>query len=150
MHQQYPKDVNIINNPFVKKKRIDNSNLDDSKNVLVSLIPDKYIEPFTNQRAKAYFTGKKFPSTVKLNNLYYFMPYIKGKGVSDLYLIRVARVGTKAEVHPETNDEKPRLVFELEYLESLPRNQWVRLDKDKDFAFKDTLLGRIFKDNQET
>ena len=78
------------------------------------------------------------------------MPYIKGKGVSDLYLIRVARLGTKAEVHPETNDESPRLVFELEYLESLPRNQWVRLDKDKDFAFKDTLLGRIFKDNQET
>ena len=78
------------------------------------------------------------------------MPYIKGKGVSDLYLIRVARVGSKSEVHPETNDEKPRLVFELEYLESLPRNQWVRLDKDKDFAFKDTLLGRIFKDNQET
>ena len=74
------------------------------------------------------------------------MPYIKGKGVSDLYLIRVARVGTKAEVHPETNDESPRLVFELEYLESLPNNQWVRLDKDKGFAFKDTLLGRIFKD----
>ena len=58
------------------------------------------------------------------------MPYIKGKGVCDLYLIRVARVGTKAEVHPETNDERPRLVFELEYLESLPNNQWVRLDKD--------------------
>jgi DNA (cytosine-5)-methyltransferase 1 len=101
---------------------------------------------------KIYYTGPSgtFPSTIALNKLYYFMPYIKGKGVSDLYLIRVARVGTKAEVHPETNDEKPRLVFELEYLESLPRNQWVRLDKDKDFAFKDTLLGRIFKDNQET
>ena len=34
----------------------------------------------------------------------------------------------------------------LEYLESLPRNQWVRLEKDKDFAFKDTFLGRIYKD----
>ena len=51
------------------------------------------------------------------------MPYIKGKGVSDLYLIRVARVGTKAEVHPETNDGRPRLVFELEYLESLPEDR---------------------------
>ena len=74
------------------------------------------------------------------------MPYIKGKGVSDLYLIRIARLGNKAEVHPETGDDRPRLVFELEYLESLPHNQWVRLDKDKNFAFKDTLLGRIFKD----
>ena len=74
------------------------------------------------------------------------MPYIKKQGVSDLYLIRVARVGTKAEVHPETEDERPRIVLELEYLESLSNNKWVRLEKDKDFAFKDTLLGNIFKD----
>ena len=68
------------------------------------------------------------------------MPYIKGKGVSDLYLIRIARLGNKAEVHPETGDDRPRLVFELEYLESLPHNQWVRLDKDKNFAFKEILI----------
>ena len=30
------------------------------------------------------------------NMLYYFMPYIKEKGVRDLYLIRVARIGNKA------------------------------------------------------
>ena len=44
------------------------------------------------------------------------------------------RVGTKNEVHPETEDERPRLVFELEYLETLPKNVKVRLDKDSDFA----------------
>ena len=50
-------------------------------------------EPF-----KYYYTGKAktFPSTVVLNKLYYFMPYIKGKGVRDLYLIRIARIGNKA------------------------------------------------------
>ena len=77
MHEKYPKGVNIISNPFTRKKNINNSKLDDSKNVLVSLVPDKYITLYTNQRAKAYFTGKKFPSTVKLNKLYYFMPYTR-------------------------------------------------------------------------
>lgn len=48
------------------------------------------------------------------------MPYIKGKGVKGLYLIRVARMGSKAEIHPETEDKCPRLIFELEFLESLP------------------------------
>lgn len=137
----------VINRPTKQYK------LDKAKHLLIGVVKKDNEEYFLKEEpTKIYYTGPSgtFPSTIALNKLYYFMPYIKGKGVSDLYLIRVARVGTKAEVHPETNDEKPRLVFELEYLESLPRNQWVRLDKDKDFAFKDTLLGRIFKDNQDS
>lgn len=126
--------------------------LDKMKHLLIGVVKKDNVEYFLKEEpTKIYYTGPSgtFPSTIALNKLYYFMPYIKGKGVSDLYLIRVARVGTKAEVHPETEDERPRLVFELEYLESLPRNQWVRLDKDSDFAFKDTLLGKIFKENVE-
>lgn len=135
--------VLVVNRP---KKQY---TLDKAKHLLIGIVKkdnEKYF--LTEEPTKIYYTGPSgtFPSTIALNKLYYFMPYIKGKGVSDLYLIRVARVGTKAEVHPETNDESPRLVFELEYLESLPNNQWVRLDKDTNFAFKDTLLGRIFKD----
>ena len=48
------------------------------------------------------------------------MPYIKGKGVRDLYLIRIARIGSKAEVHKDSDDKDPRLVFDLEFLQSLP------------------------------
>ena len=70
------------------------------------------------------------------------MPYIKEKGVRDLYLIRVARIGTKAEIHHTSKDEEPRLVFELEYLESLPEYAPISLTK---YWFKDTLLGRIMK-----
>ena len=138
--------VIVVNRP---KK---NYTLDKTKHLLIGIVKKDNEEYFLKEEpTKIYYTGPSgtFPSTIALNKLYYFMPYIKGKGVSDLYLIRVARVGNKAEVHQETNDERPRLVFELEYLESLPKNQWVRLDKDTDFAFKDTLLGRIFKDNQE-
>lgn len=126
--------------------------LDKTKHLLIGVVKKDNQEYFLKEEpTKVYYTGPSgtFPSTIALNKLYYFMPYIKGKGVSDLYLIRVARVGSKSEIHPESEDDRPRLVFELEYLESLPRNQWVRLDKDTGFAFKDTLLGRIFKDTAD-
>lgn len=135
--------VIVVNRP---KKQY---TLDKTKHLLIGVVKKDNEEYFLKEEpTKIYYTGPSgtFPSTIALNKLYYFMPYIKGKGVSDLYLIRIARLGNKAEVHPETGDDRPRLVFELEYMESLPHNQWVRLDKDKNFAFKDTLLGRIFKD----
>lgn len=92
---------------------------------------------------KVYYTGKtrSFPSTIALNKLYYFMPYIKGKGVRDIYLIRVARIGSKAEVHKDSPDKEPRLVFDLEYLESLPQYKPVRLSIFN--TYTDTLLGRV-------
>jgi DNA (cytosine-5)-methyltransferase 1 len=92
---------------------------------------------------KMYYTGKSktFPSTIALNKLYYFMPYIKEKGVKDLYLIRLIRIGNKAEIYPETGDKEPRLVFELEYLKSLSDYEMVTLYR---YWYKDTLLGQIF------
>ena len=119
MHEQYPADVNIITNSFTRWKNVNSSTLDDSKNVLVCLVPDKYIEPYSNQRARAYFAGKKFPSTVKLNKLYYFMPYTKGKGIRDLYQIEVARVGTKHEFVEEADENDFRLVFEIKFVTQL-------------------------------
>ena len=109
----------IVNNPVGRKKFVDNSDLDDSKNVLVSLVTNENLDPFNQQVAKLYYTGKKFPSTVKLNKLYYFMPYTKGKGIRDLYLIKVARVGTKHEVRQECDENDFRLVFEISFLKQL-------------------------------
>ena len=71
------------------------------------------------------------------------MPYIKGKGVRDLYLIRIARIGTKAEIHPKSNDIDPRLVFDLEYLQSLTDYVPIRLNFLR--TYTDTFAGRIFK-----
>ena len=71
------------------------------------------------------------------------MPYIKGKGVRDLYLIRIARIGNKAEIHPECGDKEPRLVFELEYLESLPEYKMVKLNIFN--AYRDTVIGKILE-----
>ena len=119
--------------------------LDPARHLLIGLVKKDNEEYFLKEEpTKIYYTGKTktFPSTVAINKLYYFMPYIKEKGVRDLYLIRVARIGSKAEIHPKSKDEEPRLVFELEYLESLPEYEPISLTR---YWYKDTLLGRIFK-----
>lgn len=120
--------------------------LDKTKHLLIGLVKKDNEEYFLKEEpTKIYYTGKAktFPSTVSINKLYYFMPYIKEKGVRDLYLVRIARIGSKAEIYPESKDEEPRLVFELEYLESMPDFEMVKLNK---YWYKDTLLGRIFKE----
>ena len=115
-----------------------------TKNLLIGYVKADNEQYFLDGgRTKVYYTGKtrSFPSTVALNKLYYFMPYIKGKGVRDLYLIKIARIGNKAEIHPETIDVEPRLVFELEYLYSFDKYIPVRLNIFN--AYCDTLLGKI-------
>ena len=47
------------------------------------------------------------------------MPYTKGKGIRDLYIIKVARVGTKHEVHHEYDENDIRIVFEIEFVKQL-------------------------------
>ena len=121
--------------------------LDKTKHLLIGLVKIDNQDYFLDGTpTKTYYTGKtrSFPSTIALNKLYYFMPYIKGKGVRDLYLIRIARIGNKAEIHPESGDKEPRLVFDLEYVESLPEYKMVKLNIFN--AYKDTVLGRIIED----
>ena len=121
--------------------------LDRTKNLLIGYVKADNEDYFLDgQPTKIYYTGKtkSFPSTVALNKLYYFMPYIKGKGIKDLYLIRIARIGNKAEIHKESEDTDPRLVFELEFLEHLPEYVPIKLNIFN--TYKDTVLGRIFKE----
>ena len=87
--------------------------IDKSKNVLVSLVKKDNEQMFLNGTATIYYTGKKFPTTVELNKLYYFMPYIKGKGVRDLFFIKAARLGYRKEGTKEERTDDLRLVFEI-------------------------------------
>lgn len=132
-------DTRLKCNP-VKK----NCKLEMTKSVLIGYVkPDNTDYFLDGSQSKIYYTGKtkSFPSTVALNKLYYFMPYIKGKGIRDLYLIRIARIGNKAEIHPESEDKEPRLVFELEFLQSMPEYIPIKLNIFN--TYRDTLLGRI-------
>ena len=118
--------------------------LEMTKSLLIGFVKPDNTEYFLDgSQTKIYYTGKtkSFPSTVALNKLYYFMPYIKGKGVRDLYLIRIARIGSKAEVHKDSDDKDPRLVFDLEFLQSLPEYVSVKLNMFNTYC--DTTLGRI-------
>ena len=47
------------------------------------------------------------------------MPYTKNKGIRDLYIIKVARVGTKHEIYQECEDDDFRLVFEIEFIKQI-------------------------------
>lgn len=122
--------------------------LDPTKHLLVGLVKLDNQDYFLDGApTKVYYTGKtkSFPSTIALNKLYYFMPYIKGKGVKDLYLIRIARIGSKAEINKANHDTDPRLVFELEYLESLPEYKPIKLNIFN--SFRDTVLGSVYQQN---
>lgn len=112
------------------------------KRVLIGFIKTDNVDFYLDSSAKIYYTGKRFPSTVALNKLYYFMPYIKGKGIRDLYLIKVARVGTRKEGQPENDPNDFRLVFEIEYIDRLFDDfQPIRLEIWR--AFTDTTMTNL-------
>ena len=136
--KEYPD--KIITNKKVK----DEDGLDPSKNLLVSLVKNDTIDLLLDGSINVYYSGKKFPSTVELNHLYYFMPYRKSKGIRDLYYIKVARVGSKHEVHPEADPNDLRLVFEIEFVKQLfPDYKPIRLSIWE--TFTDTKLEKILQ-----
>ena len=114
LQSEYPQ-VIINHEKEIEKE----SDLDYDKPVLISLVKNDNVDLFLDGSARIYYTGRKFPSTVALNKLYYFMPYLKKKGIRDLYFIRIARVGSKAEVHPDADANDLRLVFEIEKVQQL-------------------------------
>lgn len=93
--------------------------IDMSKNVLICLVKKDNISKYLDKNAIVYYTGKKFPSTVELDKLCYFVPYLSGQGVRDLYRIKAARVGTRKEGQTGNNPNDYRLVFEIEYIKPL-------------------------------
>ncbi len=120
LKDEYPKE--IVQN---LGQEIDLENLDISKNVLICNVKKDNTRHFLDGTARIYYTGKKFPSTVALNKLYYFIPYF-GKncglgvtGIRDLYLIKIARVGTRKEGDPDNDPNDLRLVFELQFVKRL-------------------------------
>ena len=116
--QQYPENI-VENAPVVQPAKKQEPDVEMDKNVLISLVKNDNVERYLDQSAKIYYTGKKFPSSVALNKLYYFMPYIKKKGIRDLYLIKIARVGTRKEGQPDNDPNDFRLVFEIEFVKKL-------------------------------
>ena len=93
--------------------------IDISKNLLICNVKKDNWEQYLDGSAKIYYTGKKFPTTVALNELYYFMPYFSRKGIRDLYYIKIARLGYRKEGQKNEDKNELRLVFEIEYIGQL-------------------------------
>ena len=148
--QRYPD--HIVENDVAREDFAENNSGDEphgyivkaAKNVLVSLVKNDNVESYVDQTAKIYYTGKRFPSTVALNKLYYFMPYIKRKGIRDLYLIKIARVGTRKEGQPDNDPNDLRLVFEIEFVKKL-FNSYKPIKLEIWRTFTDTTLKELMK-----
>ena len=138
--RQYPN--NIVENAMPETPPKQEPDVDMDKNVLISLVKPDNVERYLDQSAKIYYTGKKFPSTVALNKLFYFMPYIKRKGIRDLYLIKIARVGTRKEGQPDNDPNDFRLVFEIEFVKKLFQD-YKPVDLEIWHTFKDTNMKKI-------
>lgn len=116
-------DNSIVDNSFVHdgavKYQTSSKLVLPQKNCLVCLVKKDNFKQFENQTAKIYYSGKKFPSTVALDKLFYFMPYLKSKGVRDLYLIKSARVGNRKEGQKDEDLSDFRLVFDIEFVKQV-------------------------------
>ena len=148
--QQYPENIveNAVPEPPQQKPQEQEPDVDMDKNVLISLVKNDNVERYLDQSAKIYYTGKKFPSSVALNKLYYFMPYIKKKGIRDLYLIKIARVGTRKEGQPDNDPNDFRLVFEIEFVKKLFKD-YKPVELEIWHTFTDTTLNTLIDENKD-
>lgn len=148
--QRYPKYIvenDVAREDFAKYNDEDGLNDDiirAAKNVLVCNVKPDNEKCFIEQSADKYYTGKRFPSTVELGKLYYFMPYIKRKGIRDLYLIKRARVGTRKEGLPDNDPTDFRLVFEIVFIKEL-FNDYQPIDLKIWRTFTDTTICNLLK-----
>ena len=118
--------------------------VEETKNVLISLVKKDNEKMFLDGSATIYYTGKKFPTSVALNKLFYFMPYIKGKGVRDLFFIKIARLGYRKEGTAEEDRNDLRLVFEVEFVKQL-FDDYKPVELRIWQTFTDTTVGKLIK-----
>lgn len=118
--------------------------------VLIGLVKEdnRLYQDFLNGTATLYYTGKQFPTTIALQDLHFFMPYIKGEGVRDVYEITKVRTITSKEAkNTNENDEGSkalRLAFELRFV----RKQYAifqPIDTSKlvNYTFVDTTFDNV-------
>lgn len=106
-----------------------------------------YEKSFLNQSATLYYTGAKFPSTIALQDLHYFLPYIKGKGIRDVYeIVRMRTITGKEAKQDEGADatDDLRLAFELRFSRQLYKEyRMIDVLQMKDLTFLDTTFSDI-------
>ena len=107
-----------------------------------------YNQHFEEGKAELYYTGAKFPSTIALHNLHYFIPYFEGKGIRDVYEITGIRTikGSEAKQLENVEDamDDIRLAFHLRFSRKL--SEGYRMINTKGmiyYSFIDTTFGQL-------
>lgn len=100
---------------------------------------------FENRTADLYYTGSNFPTTIGLHDLHFFIPYIKGKGIRDVYEVRRVRTITGKEAKGDEGGENDlRLAFELKFNRQLFDDyQMIDTSKMSNHTFIDTTFDQI-------
>lgn len=118
--------------------------------VLIGLVKEdnRQYQAFVDGTATLYYTGKQFPTTIALQALHFFMPYIKGRGVRDVYEITKVRTITGKEAKQTDEDDAEskalRLAFELRYVRrQYAQFQSVNTSKMIGYTFVDTTFDRL-------
>lgn len=118
--------------------------------VLIGLVKEdnRLFQALMDGTATLYYSGKQFPTTIALQDLHFFMPYIKGLGVRDVYEIVKVRTITGKEAKQTKEDDADskalRLAFELRYV----RKQYATLQpidttKMIGYTFIDTTFDKL-------
>ena len=148
--QRYPEYIvenDVARENFAEYNADDDFNDDvlrTAKNVLVCNVKPDNEKRFIEQSANKYYTGKRFPSTVELSKLYYFMPYIKRKGIRDLYLIKKACVCPCKEGQSDNDPNDFRLLFEIVFIREL-FHDYQPIDLKIWRTFTDTTIYNLLK-----
>jgi len=108
--------------------------------VLIGFVPsENHMLCFENSESPFYFSGIKKPTRFGFNNLKYFAPYIKEKGIKDYYEILSYDVINRDEINnaPKSikKDNSPRLVIWL--------GKKIQIDKGKFLKISDGSIGQI-------
>lgn len=92
--------------------------LEIKNRVLVGVVKsdNPQYENFKDGTASFYYSGDTFPTTIPLDGIDYFAPYIPDKGIRDLYLVSGIHTSTKAK---GADDDKLRITFNLKYARTL-------------------------------
>ena len=106
-----------------------------------------YLKSFEEGNATLYYTGSKFPASIALQDLHYFIPYMKGQGIRDVYeIVRMHTMSSKKVKQDEGKEAKDdlRLAFELRFSRQLYR-EYRKIDASRmiDYAFLDTTFSEL-------
>ena len=74
---------------------------------------------FIDSTATLYYSGDTFPTTIPLDGIDYFAPYLPDKGIRDIYEVKAIHTATKAK---GDSDDKLRITFELYFTRQLFSN----------------------------